>query len=225
MMLRIFAMNVTGEDFTAERWKSCLSESRRNEAKKMRREKDRQLFLGAEALLNRSLKLVDAPVSLPAVYTRNRYGKPYLDKTSGIYVNWSHSGSFAICALSDREVGIDLQNTFKTPKSALVRRVLQPEEQIYYDQTPKEQRRQLFYSYWTVKESFLKALGTGFGTPIDNFYVRMEGPYPEVIQREGRDVYACRLLDFKEKDYMAAVCVKGENPEAKMRPEVEIISL
>ena len=128
----------------------------------MRREKDRQLFLGAEALLNRSLKLVDAPVSLPAVYTRNRYGKPYLDKTSGIYVNWSHSGSFAICALSDREVGIDLQNTFKTPKSALVRRVLQPEEQIYYDQTPKEQRRQLFYSYWTVKESFLKALGNGF---------------------------------------------------------------
>lgn len=224
-MLRIFAMNVTEKDFTAESFRSCLSESRRNEAKRLRREKDRQLFLGAEALLNRSLEMIGAPVCLPAVYTRNRYGKPYLDKTSGIYANWSHSGSFVICALSDQEVGIDLQSICKEPGSALVRRVLQPEEQIYYDQTPKERQKQLFYSYWTVKESFLKALGTGFGTSLDRFYVRIEGDYPEIIRRDGGARYTCQLLDFMEKDYMAAVCVEGEHAEARMRSEIVMISL
>lgn len=220
-MLRIFAMNVTGEDFTTEQWRGCLSEERKNEALKLRRERDRQLFLGAEVLLNQSLKRMGAPTSLPAVYTRNRYGKPYLDETPGIYVNWSHSGTFVICALSDQEVGIDLQNTCKEPKRALVRRVLQPEEQICYDQTPGERQKQLFYSYWAIKESFLKALGTGFGTSLESFYIRMERSEPEIIRRDGGAVYTCRLLNFKEKDYTAAVCVKGEHSEWKMSPAIE----
>lgn len=215
MMLRIFAMNVEGLDFTKKRWNGYFSEERIRTASRIRQDHQRQLFLGAEALLNRSLEIMGISVSLPAAYTRNRYGKPYFDDVQGLYVNWSHSGSFVICALSDQEVGIDLQNTCKEPKNALVHRFLQAEELIYYNQATDRQKKLLFYAYWTAKESFLKALGTGFGTSLNHFYIRMEKQAVEVIRRDGEIPYTCWFLNFKEKDYMAAVCIKGKHPDKK----------
>lgn len=209
-MIRIFAMKAAGQDFTETRWSRYLSEERRTEAKKRKNEKDRQLFLAAEVLLNRSLECMGADIALPAAYGRNSYGKPYLLQNQEIKVNWSHSGAYVICAAADREVGIDLQFMEKEPKEALVRRILQPEERMIYENTPKEQRTVLFYRYWTAKESFLKAVGTGFHMPLETFYIRMEDTAPEIVQRESGSRYECRLLNFKDRKYAAAVCCEGE---------------
>lgn len=211
MMIRIFAMKAAGQDFTAARWNRYLSEERRAEAEKRKNEKERQLFLAAEVLLNLSLEHAGADNILPAAYRRNSYGKPYLLQNQEIKVNWSHSGAYAVCALADCEVGIDLQDMGKMPKEALVRRFLQPEERIFYENAPEEQKKLLFYQFWTVKESFLKAAGTGFHTPLDSFYVRMSGAEPKIVQRESGRNYGCRLLDFEDKNYAAAVCCESDS--------------
>lgn len=91
----------------------------------------------------------------------------------------------------------------------MIRKVLQPEELIFYEQTSAEQRKHLFYQYWTVKESYLKAVGTGFHTSLQTFYVRMETRNPKIIQREPGRRYRSRLLDFAAADYVAAVCCEG----------------
>lgn len=213
-------MNVEGQDFREEKWSRYLSEERREAAKRLRPEPE-QLCLGAEVLLNRSLHIAGAPMALPAAYVRNRYGKPYLADLPGLYVNWSHSGACVICALSDREVGIDLQETRREPKEALIHRVLRPEEQSFYDRAPEADRHRLFYEYWTVKESYLKALGTGFCTSLDTFIVRMEGICPTVVS-EGRTAgYTCRLLETVQRGYAAAVCIEGVHPELPVHPSVE----
>lgn len=210
-MLRIFAMNVTGQDFSGERWRPYLSGERREAAVRRRREQERRLYLGAEALLNLSLEKVGAKVSLPAVYERNEHGKPYLAPTCGIYVNWSHSGEYVICAVSDREVGIDIQLMSACPKETLVRRVLQPEERRYYEQVKPEERQRLFYRYWVVKESFLKALGTGFSQDLNSFWVDMEKSeeHPLIVQNTDGRMWNCYVLDFKVPGYAAAVCREG----------------
>ena len=80
-----------------DRWcKAYLSETRKQEAKKRKSDRDRRLFLAAEVLLNRSLEAVKANIMLPAAYTRNPYGKPYLLPTAELYVNWSHSGKYVL---------------------------------------------------------------------------------------------------------------------------------
>ena len=80
----------------------------------------------AELLLNRSLEQC-TDVQTPVRYHRNEHGKPYLTDKPEIYVNWSHSGDYVICAVADREVGIDLQKMDREPKENLIRKVLTKE--------------------------------------------------------------------------------------------------
>ena len=122
MRTRIYAMNTDGKDYTDECYAPYLTRSRKDESLKRQKPRDRQLYLAAEVLLNRALELSDAGMAIPAVYSRNAYGKPYLPLHTGIHINWSHSGTWVICVLSDREVGIDLQMTGQEPKDAVVRR-------------------------------------------------------------------------------------------------------
>ena len=178
-MIRVFTMKAVGKDFLAASWSPYLTEERKKLADRKKGERERQLFLGAEVLLNLSLQQVDARIPIPAKYKRNEHGKPYLEDRQGIYMNWSHSGDYVICAVADREVGIDLQYAGKEPKESLVRKLLQPDELHFYENVPELERQRLFYEYWAVKESFLKALGTGFATPLDRFYVEF---------RKGSDV-------------------------------------
>lgn len=166
----------------------------------------------AELLLNRSLEQC-TDVQTPARYHRNEHGKPYLTETPEIYVNWSHSRDYVICAISDQEVGIDLQKMDREPKENLIRKALTEEEQEFYRSVPKPERQKLFYQYWSVKESFLKALGTGFYTSLHTFQVDMEKEQPRISHHINRKNYSCRLLTFREPDYVAAVCVENATLE------------
>jgi len=222
-MLQIYAMNVEGRNFTEDRWKRYRSEERLERAIKMRA-KEQQLCLGAEILLNLSLKKTFPSIQLPALYERNAHGKPYLLSQENLYMNWSHSGSWVVCALADREVGIDLQYTGKEPGNSLIRRVLQPEEQPFYEKAAAERKQRLFYEYWVIKESFLKALGTGFYTSLATFYIRMKEPYPEIVRKEPGGAFTCRLLEFSTADYTAAVCIEGIHPELERHTSVKFLS-
>lgn len=166
----------------------------------------------AELLLNRSLEQC-TDVQTPARYHRNEHGKPYLTETSEIYVNWSHSRDYVICVISDQEVGIDLQKMDREPKENLIRKALTEEEQEFYRSVPKPERQKLFYQYWSVKESFLKALGTGFYTSLHTFQVDMEKEQPRISHHINKKNYSCRLLTFREPDYVAAVCVENATLE------------
>lgn len=209
MKIRIFAMKASGKDFTDIRWDRYLSEERRAEAENRKNEKERQLFLAAEALLNLGLERAGTGVPLPVKYRRNPHGKPYLIPQGKAEVNWSHSGEYAICAVADCTVGIDIQDAGKEPKEALVKRLLRPEERAFYENVPAEEKKRIFYQYWTLKESFLKTLGTGFYTPLDTFYISMGKENPQIIQRVNGKHYGCRILDFADGNYEAAVCWEG----------------
>ena len=166
----------------------------------------------AELLLNRSLEQC-TDVQTPARYHRNEHGKPYLTDTPELYVNWSHSGDYVICAISDREVGIDLQKMDREPKENLIRKVLTKEEQEFYRSEPESDRKRLFYQYWSVKESFLKTLGTGFYTSLQTFQVDMKEGQPRISHHINRKNYSCRLLSFRDIEYAAAVCAENSTLE------------
>lgn len=173
----------------------------------------------AELLLNRSLERC-TNVQTPVQYHRNEHGKPYLTDAPETYVNWSHSGDYVLCAVSDSEVGIDLQKMDREPGKNLIRKVLTLLEQRAYEQMDPEHQKKRFYEYWSVKESFLKALGTGFYTSLARFQVNFEEGNPVIEQQINTKSYACQLLDFRESDYVAAVCV--ENRRIK-REDLKIV--
>lgn len=220
MMIRVFAMNVTGLSFTDEKWAPYLSRDRRSMAAEKKQANDRQLFLGAEILLNRSLEIVCPGIALPVSYERNVHGKPYLlPPNEKIFVNWSHSGDYVLCAVSDQEVGVDLQEIVREPRENLVRRVLRPSERTFYEAAGAQEKKRIFYGYWTLKESFLKTLGTGFQTSLEDFSIEMGAAGPKILQKINEKKYQCRRLDFTEGNYTAAVCREGREPLGKIEIE------
>ena len=84
-------------------------------------------------------------------------GKPFLPDT-GWYCSVSHTDGLCVCALSDREVGVDVERIRPhTPRVAA--RVFSESEQIRLQNSDVPD--QCFFEIWTKRESFVKCLGTG----------------------------------------------------------------
>lgn len=216
-MLRVFAMRVAGLELLEDKWSLYLSKERWERSKKRAGEQERRRYLGAEILLNRSLEILQDDIVLPVSYIRNQYGKPYLlPPNDHWYVNWSHSGEYVLCAVADREVGADLQYRKPGVKESLIRRALQPEEMEAYEKLLPTECEKRFYQYWAIKESCLKAMGTGFYTSLSRFYVDLAGQHARIRSRENGIHYDCRLLEFKDENYAAAVCCAGKITEAEI---------
>lgn len=80
----------------------------------------------------------------------NEYGKPYIE--GGPYFNVSHCDNYVVLAVSENEVGIDIEEVKKRDLSFL-NEILDKDITAY----PLETQ----YLLWCAKESMAKCLGTG----------------------------------------------------------------
>ena len=92
------------------------------------------------------------------VFSITELGKPFCKSHPEIYFSLSHSEDFIALAISDRDVGIDIEKT-REAKENLIRRVCCENEikKIFSSENPDK----VFTETWTKKEAYLKALGTG----------------------------------------------------------------
>lgn len=93
-----------------------------------------------------------------------RYGKPYLRDYPNAQFNISHSGQFVACGVSDRSIGVDIQEIVPYRRD-VVKRVFNLEElsQIESSSDPSAE----FTKIWTQKEAYLKMLGIGLSDDLD----------------------------------------------------------
>lgn len=139
---------------------ALLSPERRDKALQIKNENARLRSLAAGLLLRRFVG--NAPLSYgPA-------GKPYVP--GGRSFSLSHSGEFAVIALDDEEVGVDIEPP-RAPAPALLRRALTEEERNWVNGDASR-----FAWLWTRKEAALKRAGCGLGAPLREIEVLGEGP-------------------------------------------------
>lgn len=97
-------------------------------------------------------------------------GKPYL-ASGAISFNLSHSGERVMCAVSDMEVGCDVQKIGEV-NFKIADRFFSPSERRLLNSIEDESEKiKMFYRLWTLKESYIKAVGTGLKTPLKSFSV------------------------------------------------------
>ncbi len=103
------------------------------------------------------------------IFDRNPYGKPFL-RHSNIQFNLSHSRQWALLAVGiDCDLGVDVEST-SDRRSILniAQHYFHPDEIADLDKiTDEETQKNYFFRLWTLKESFVKALGTGLSTGLD----------------------------------------------------------
>src|SRR5436190_3681992 len=132
---------------------------------------------GLRTLLGRHLDL--DPRSL--AFATNEFGKLRLAGDGQVHFNLSHCEERAVLAISNAEVGIDLERDRPIEHVDLARRYFHANEvaAITASRDEAEQRR-AFFLVWTLKEAVVKALGTGLSTPLDSFEVEIGASPPRL---------------------------------------------
>jgi 4'-phosphopantetheinyl transferase len=103
------------------------------------------------------------------------HGKP---QVKGLEFNVSHSENLAVYAISQQPVGIDIEYRRSLEMTSLVERFFAPVELANWRQLPAEHRELAFFRAWTMKEAYLKAIGTGLHTPLAEVIVEMDTTKP-----------------------------------------------
>ncbi|MEM6755426.1 MAG: 4'-phosphopantetheinyl transferase superfamily protein [Cyanobacteria bacterium P01_C01_bin.38] len=142
-----------------------LAEDELVRARRFHFEQHRQRFIAARGILRNILSryLNIEPSEIKFGYEAR--GKPFLEQNlqNKLTFNVSHSQNFALYAVSlDNSIGVDLESISSTTDVvSLAQRFFSPNEFAIIESAPQEQQHQLFFRYWTCKEAYLKATGTG----------------------------------------------------------------
>lgn len=189
-----------------------VSPQRREKASRLRQPGDRRLSLAAELLLRYGMETAGECFD-PAALCVTEYGKLYFPE-GRLQFSLSHSGTWALCALSEREVGCDVEQMRRV--DLRICRRFAPEEQAHVLSTAEETEQQrLFFRYWTLKESFMKATGLGMRLPLRDFRIL---PGDEIAVEQQVDDRQYRFREFDGiPGCCCAVCTVGAPMEAELR--------
>ena len=182
--------------------------------------KSRYEFISSHSLLNCTLSSI---LNIPASSLRlsyNTHGKPYLDhkclkkNNQELFFSLSHSKEKTALAISTAiETGLDIEQTSTRNLHSclrLARRYYHPTEQEYIHSTKNEHKQlKRFYKIWTLKESYLKAIGTGINIELKSlcFTINYDTVHLWINNIKQNNVFFY-LLDIQE--YILALSYIGE---------------
>lgn len=198
---------------------SLLTPDEQRRADRFYFEKDRRQFTVARGALRMLLSgyLNIEPSRIRFCYSH--YGKPRLDggdPDTLLRFNLSHSHGLTLMTFAlGRELGIDVE--WLRPDLAcdeIAERFFSPAELAALRALPPDQRLQGFFNCWTRKEAYIKAIGTGLSTPLDQFDVSLAPEEPARLLATRTQPSEARRWSLEalnlEPDYAGAIAVEGD---------------
>lgn len=128
----------------------------------------------------------------------NDNGKPYFKARNDIFFNISHSKEYIICAIAPFEIGCDIEKIRDVKQSIANRFFTRDESNFVMDQDS-------FFRLWTLKESFVKAIGTGLNTPLNSFNIGLN-LNPITVKYNSTKKYYYFLEPFIDNQCKCSIC-------------------
>ena len=208
-----------------QRLHRILSDDERGRAARFRFEMHRDRFVAGRGiqrlLLARYLGVDPAAIR----YRLAAHGKPSLDgpgAESGIRFNVSNAEDGLLVALTPgREVGVDLEPLHRVvDRDAVARRFFSAPENRVYDGIAEHERDAAFFTCWTRKEAYIKAVGDGLSMPLDCFDVTLRPGEPARLLATRGDTAQAERWTMRELDagpgWLAALVVEGAGCELRL---------
>ena len=124
-----------------------LDDARAEKISRLRVTADKLRSAGAGILIN----FIKEKYNIAGDVKVDKFGKPYFEDTD-IHFNISHSGCYVIAAVSDEDIGIDIQK-IKSDKHRIAEKNFLPSECAYINEIEDEKiNQQRFCEIWAIKE-------------------------------------------------------------------------
>jgi len=197
-------------DELGRRLAATLSPEERAQADRFRAVPLPQRFVAAHGVLRAVLAHHLRGDPRDVVFVREPRGKLRLPGEP-LRFNLSHSDDLAVVAVTrDHEIGVDVERVrSEVPALSIAERFFSPEERDALQAVGHSRRAHAFFHLWTSKEAYLKALGTGITSGLD------DSPRPD-----------CTVVPFHvAPGYAAAVAVRRCEPRERCSVTLRIAIL
>ncbi len=165
--------------------------------------------LGAQMLLRYAATQVLPNAKQPFEIRYEESGQPVSEHFK---LSLSHSGNYAVCYVSDRACGVDIQQE-REIREGLARRVLTGDEIKLAVRPYGTVTSRIFCRIWAVKEAFVKAIGTGFSVDPCKIHVEFSGDKVNVRQSIDKRAFQYRVYHKFPGYAVAAACELHEPPD------------
>lgn len=188
---------------------NMVSENCKSKAKCFRFEADRLRTIIGELLARYGICNCFGIDASKHSFNVSEYGKPYID---GIpyYFNISHSDDYIICGVSDINIGVDIEK-MQDIDFGFACDVFSDDEIRRFSSESVENKKELFFSIWTLKESYVKWLGSGFHRKLSSYTVFPEGMQAEILDPHSLDDTVPKLRTYTLDDYKISICSCDKN--------------
>jgi 4'-phosphopantetheinyl transferase len=145
---------------------------------------DRARFLIARATVRTMLSQYTAMHPRDWRFRIEQYGRPEVAElppgAPDLRFNLSHTNGLVACAVTiGRDVGIDVEHVHRRLTHDVPERFFSAQEVIDLRALPEAEQALVFFDYWTLKESYIKARGLGLALPLRQFtFLRPPGRAP-----------------------------------------------
>ncbi|MGE7594669.1 4'-phosphopantetheinyl transferase family protein [Peribacillus frigoritolerans] len=221
---------------TYEEMLNLCSRQRQWSIHKLQKIKDKYRSLFGELLakwcISDSLK--DPFQNIQFVLDEN--GKPHL-AGGRIHFNISHSGDWVVVGIHNDSIGVDIEEVKDFNIYEIANSTFSSDELMYLIKSPKANQIEIFFKMWTLKESWLKCIGSGFLVPPNTFSIlnrrnrySLEIPTEEFSKIKSLGLKIGNTSDYRFKlyqlgpGYPISVCINNGN-ENQFPDNIDIIEL
>jgi 4'-phosphopantetheinyl transferase len=199
---------ITDSDFQQVYAKADLSRQRKIDANMRREDKVRSLV--GDMLIRQMLFRHFGYASLKAPFTVDYFGKPYLEGQIGMHFNLSHAGDWIVCAVDTSSIGIDVEQ-IQSIDMAIAAHYFSTAEHATLMAIPLENRLSCFYDLWTLKESYIKAIGKGLSEKLNLFTIDLSNNEIKLISAKEEDAkWHFRQYDI-DPAYKLSICAGNDS--------------
>lgn len=133
------------------------------------------------------------------------HGKPYLKNYPHIHYNITHTNGLVACGIGHKPLGVDVEQ-IRPFRPSIIKKVFSDVERCCMEKLQDEKHKEYFFRIWTLKESYVKALGCGITIPLTQFSFKWKEDGTLISSIPGAFFHQ-KILDG---GYILSVCTLGD---------------
>lgn len=205
-------------------FKNTLTNDELKKEKSFHFERDRTQYIAGRGLTRRVLGNYLGIEAGQIKFNYGQNGKPFLAEKlnkSCIQFNLSHSNDIITIAVTiDKKIGADVEYIRPiTELNSIVSLYFSDLDNKWFTNIPEDRRTDIFYTLWTRKEAYLKAIGQGLTQSL-NFSVLAHDFKKNggILENELAVVSGWTFFSFKpSKDYQISIAVQEKDCLANIK--------